>query len=81
MIKWDDLDYPNGVKGDQPVRSAHFCHYRCMDALDQTSLPECWDEEKTKSYIKEQSGSHFDPHIVQSFFELLDEMPDSMKEV
>ncbi|NMC46768.1 MAG: GAF domain-containing protein [Chloroflexi bacterium] len=81
--KWDGSGYPNGLKGDHiPIEARIFAIIDVWDALrSDRPYRKAWDEEKTKSYIKEQSGSHFDPHIVQSFFELLDEMPDSMKEV
>jgi HD-GYP domain-containing protein (c-di-GMP phosphodiesterase class II) len=30
-----------------------------------------WSDEKVVEYIKEQSGKHFDPEIVEIFLELL----------
>jgi HD-GYP domain-containing protein (c-di-GMP phosphodiesterase class II) len=30
-----------------------------------------WTKEKTRQYIIEQSGIHFDPQVVQAFMELL----------
>ena len=36
-----------------------------------------WSKEKTRKYIIEQSGIHFDPQVVQAFIDLLDGYNDS----
>ena len=42
------------------------------DALSsQRSYKEAWDEEKVLSLIREESGIHFDPEIVEAFFTCL----------
>jgi HD-GYP domain-containing protein (c-di-GMP phosphodiesterase class II) len=43
------------------------------DALSsKRSYKEAWDEEKVLNIIREERGKHFDPDIVDSFFEVLD---------
>ncbi len=80
--KWDGSGYPNGLKGEHiPIEARIFAVIDVWDALrSDRPYRKAWDEEKTKNYIKEQSGSHFDPRIVQSFFALLDEIPNNIKE-
>ncbi len=43
------------------------------DALSsKRSYKEAWDEEKVLNIIREERGKHFDPDVVDSFFEVLD---------
>ena len=43
------------------------------DALSsKRSYKEAWDEQKVLNIIKEERGKHFDPDVVDSFFEVLD---------
>ncbi len=43
------------------------------DALSsKRSYKEAWDEEKVLNVIREERGTHFDPEVVDSFFEVLD---------
>ena len=43
------------------------------DALSsKRSYKEAWDEEKVLNVIREEKGKHFDPEVVESFFEVLD---------
>ena len=81
--KWDGSGYPNGLGGEHiPIEARIFAVMDVWDALrSDRPYRTAWDEEKVKNYIKEQAGKHFDPHIVQCFFELLDEMPELIREV
>jgi HD-GYP domain-containing protein (c-di-GMP phosphodiesterase class II) len=38
---------------------------------------EAWSDEEAIAYIKEQSGKHFDPQVVQIFLNLIQEWDDS----
>ena len=70
--KWDGSGYPRGLKGeDIPLAARIFAIIDVWDALtsDRPYRP-AWDEEKTREYINEQSGKHFDPHIVELFNKL-----------
>ncbi len=43
------------------------------DALSsKRSYKEAWDEEKVLNIIREERGKHFDPEVVDSFFEVID---------
>jgi len=71
--KWDGSGYPRGLKGeDIPLAARIFAIIDVWDALtsDRPYRP-AWDEEKTRDYINEQSGKHFDPHIVELFNKLM----------
>jgi response regulator RpfG family c-di-GMP phosphodiesterase len=34
---------------------------------------EAWPEEKVRAYIHEQAGKHFDPQVVEVFFQMIEE--------
>jgi putative two-component system response regulator len=71
--KWDGSGYPRGLKGEEiPLAARIFAIIDVWDALtsDRPYRP-AWDEEKTREYINEQSGKHFDPHIVELFNKLM----------
>ena len=71
--KWDGSGYPRGLKGEEiPLAARIFAIIDVWDALtsDRPYRP-AWDEEKTWEYINEQSGKHFDPHIVELFNKLM----------
>ena len=43
------------------------------DALASVrSYKEAWDEEKIIAILKEESGTHFDPELVEIFLEIFD---------
>jgi putative two-component system response regulator len=70
--KWDGSGYPRGLKGeDIPLSARIFAIADVWDALtsDRPYRP-AWDKQKTLNYINEQSGRHFDPHIVELFNKL-----------
>ncbi|HBR21231.1 MAG TPA: hypothetical protein DD713_01470 [Nitrospiraceae bacterium] len=73
--KWDGTGYPRGLKGEQiPLSARIFAVVDVWDALhsDRPYRP-AWPEEKTKEYIIEQSGRHFDPKVVEMFLKFLNE--------
>lgn len=70
--KWDGTGYPRGLKGEQiPLAARLFAVVDVYDALtsDRPYRP-AWSIEKTWAYIREQSGKHFDPTVVELFFKL-----------
>jgi len=71
--KWDGTGYPEGLKGDEiPLAARLFAVVDVWDALtSERPYRPAWSKEKTLSYIKEQSGKHFDPRAVEMFFALL----------
>lgn len=73
--KWDGTGYPRKLKGDQiPLAARLFAIVDVYDALtSDRPYRKAWTPEKAKEYIREQSGKHFDPNIVEVFLELLEE--------
>jgi HD-GYP domain-containing protein (c-di-GMP phosphodiesterase class II) len=67
--KWDGSGYPRGLKGERiPLAARIFAVVDVWDALtsDRPYRP-AWDKKKALEYIKEQSGKHFDPKVVEAF--------------
>ncbi len=67
--KWDGSGFPRGLIGEEiPLSARIFSIVDVWDAL-RTDRPyrTAWSEERTLTYIKEQSGKHFDPKIVEVF--------------
>ncbi|MBE0671535.1 MAG: GAF domain-containing protein, partial [Anaerolineales bacterium] len=61
--KWDGTGYPRGLKGEQiPLVARIFAIADVWDALT-SSRPyrAAWTKKKALTYIKQQSGKHFDP--------------------
>jgi len=71
--KWDGTGYPRGIKGEQiPLAARLFAIVDVWDALrSDRPYRKAWPDDKVVEYIKEQSGKHFDPAIVEIFLELL----------
>jgi putative two-component system response regulator len=67
--KWDGSGYPRGLKGEEiPLAARLFAIVDVWDALSsdrpyRAALP----ASEVHNYIVEQSGKHFDPHIVELF--------------
>lgn len=69
--RWDGKGYPRGLKGeDIPLSARIFAIVDVWDALrsDRPYRP-ALSREKTSEYIKNQSGSQFDPQITKLFLE------------
>ena len=72
--KWDGSGYPRGLKSEQiPLPARIFAVADVWDALrSDRPYRKAWTEEKALEYIREQTGRHFDPAIVDVFLKLLD---------
>jgi PAS domain S-box-containing protein/putative nucleotidyltransferase with HDIG domain len=71
--KWDGTGYPLGLKGEQiPLEARIFAITDVWDAL-QSDRPyrKAWTHAETVEYIRAQSGSHFDPQVVDCFLEMV----------
>jgi PAS domain S-box-containing protein/putative nucleotidyltransferase with HDIG domain len=71
--KWDGTGYPRGLKGDEiPLPARLFAVVDVWDALrtDRPYRP-AWSEEKVLTHIREQSGRHFDPQVVEAFLKMI----------
>jgi len=72
--KWDGTGYPRGLKGDEiPLAARIFAVVDVCDALrsDRPYRP-AWSEEKVREYIRDNSGLHFDPRVVEVFLKQLE---------
>jgi putative nucleotidyltransferase with HDIG domain len=77
--KWDGTGYPRGLQGEEiPLAARIFAVIDVWDALtSDRPYRKAWSEAKTRAYIQEQAGKHFDPQVVDAFLPLMDhEMSD-----
>lgn len=67
--KWDGSGYPRGLKGEAiPLSARLFAVIDVFDALtSDRPYRKAWDVERTIAYIRDQSGTHFDPRAVELF--------------
>ncbi len=73
--RWDGGGYPRGLSGeDIPLPARIFAVVDVFDALtsDRPYRP-AWPRERALSYIRAESGRHFDPAVVTAFFEVVGE--------
>jgi putative nucleotidyltransferase with HDIG domain len=73
--KWDGSGYPRGLKGEEiPLPARLFAIVDVWDAL-RTDRPyrKAWPIENARTVILEQSGYHFDPMVVHSFLEIIEQ--------
>ncbi|MGV8025948.1 MAG: HD domain-containing phosphohydrolase [Anaerolineaceae bacterium] len=73
--KWDGSGYPRGLKGEEiPLSARIFAIIDVWDALSSDRpYRKAWPTEKVFNYIKDQSGTHFDPTVVDAFVSLHEE--------
>lgn len=71
--KWDGSGYPNGLKGkDIPISARIVALADVFDALtSERPYKKAWPVEKATDLIREQAGKHFDPELVEAFFQCL----------
>jgi len=77
--RWDGTGYPCGLKETQiPLAARIFALADTWDALrsDRPYRP-AFRTEQAIIYIREQSGRHFDPGLVELFLELVADEPES----
>jgi HD-GYP domain-containing protein (c-di-GMP phosphodiesterase class II) len=67
--KWDGTGYPRKLKGEQiPLSARIFAIVDVYDALSSNRpYREAWPKNKVLEYIRNQSGTHFEPKIVDIF--------------
>ncbi|MBK8783830.1 MAG: GAF domain-containing protein [Anaerolineales bacterium] len=73
--KWDGTGYPRGLKGEQiPLVARLFSLADVWDALTSARpYRKAWTKKKALTYIKQQSGKHFDPQLVEIFLRTIKE--------
>jgi HD-GYP domain-containing protein (c-di-GMP phosphodiesterase class II) len=69
--KWDGTGYPQGLKREEiPLPARLFAIVEVWDALSCDRIyGKAWPQEKITQYIQGQSGFHFDPEVVDLFFQ------------
>lgn len=78
---WDGSGYPRGISGTDIPESARIV--AVADVFDALSMSrpykDPWPLDKTLEYMKDKSGSHFDPAILELFLHHLDEILEIQK--
>ena len=71
--KWDGTGYPRKLKGeDIPLAARLFAVVDVWDALYyDRPYRKGWTLDRTLEYIREQSGKHFDPNVVEVFLRVV----------
>lgn len=80
--RWDGSGYPDGIVGEEiPVSARIVAIADVFDALTtERPYKKAWSVEEAINYIKENSGSHFDPNLVQHFIRSLPRIIEIKKE-
>ena len=84
--KYNGTGYPNQISGeDIHIYGRITALADVFDALGSARVyKEAWDDERIFKMFKEERGEHFDPKLIDIFFENLEEflsIRDSMKDV
>ena len=71
--KWDGSGYPQAISGeDIPLVGRIVALADVFDALTtERPYKKAWPVEEAISFMKEQSGKHFDPELVEHFITIL----------
>jgi putative nucleotidyltransferase with HDIG domain len=71
--KWDGSGYPRGLmRTEIPISARIFAIVDVFDAMtNDRPYRKAMPVEEVISYLKEQSGSHFDPAVVEKFVQLI----------
>lgn len=71
--KWDGSGYPRGLEAENiPLAARIFAVVDVWDALNsERPYRPAWAPEKIHEYIRQQRGRHFDPQVVDAFFEMM----------
>jgi len=76
--KWDGSGYPAGLAGEDVHIYGRIT--ALADVFDALGSDRCykkaWQDEDIFALLKEQSGKHFDPRMVEMFFDNLDDFFD-----
>jgi len=74
--KWDGSGYPRGLAREEiPLEARIFAVVDVWDALtSERPYRAAWSTKKTIEYIQSQSGTHFDPQVVDVFLEFVTDL-------
>jgi len=84
--KYDGSGYPQGLKGEEiHIYGRITALADVFDALGSERVyKKAWNDEEIFELFKKESGKHFDPKLIQIFFENLDsflKIRDTMKDI
>ncbi len=81
--KWDGSGYPRGLKGeDIPIESRITTICDVFDALtSERPYKKAWPLEQAVTYLQDQAGKHFDPHLIEHFLKILPEVQKLRQEL
>jgi HD-GYP domain-containing protein (c-di-GMP phosphodiesterase class II) len=70
---WNSRGYPQGLENSEiPLAARIFAIVDVFDALtSDRPYRKAWSREKALDHIKQESGKHFDPQIVNNFLKLI----------
>ena len=73
--RWDGSGYPRGLKGKEiDINGRITALADVFDALGSTRIyRDAWDDAKIFNYFEEEKGKHFEPKLVDIFFDNIDE--------
>jgi len=73
--KWDGTGYPRGLKGEEiPLGARIFSIVDVYDALTANRpYRTAWPKDKVLGHVRELSGTHFDPRVVEAFLKMVEE--------
>ncbi len=74
--RWDGEGYPQGLKGEEiPLYTRIVTVCDVFDALTSSRpYKNAWSVADAMAYLHENSGSHFDPRVVERFAEILEDV-------
>lgn len=75
--KWDGSGYPKGLKGEEiPLSARVFAIVDVWDALtSDRPYRKAWPKARAFDYMRQQSGRHFDPQLLNAFLDMIQETP------
>ena len=80
--KWDGSGYPRGLAGDEIHIYGRIT--AVADVFDALGSDRCykkaWDDEKIFELFREQKGKHFEPKLIEIFFDNLEKFYEIRKE-
>ncbi len=80
--KWDGTGYPNGLGSEDIPLSGRICGLAdVFDALtSERPYKKPWPVEKAIDLIRDNRGKHFDPIVVDAFFDVIDDIEEIRQE-
>ncbi len=80
--RWDGRGYPDGLRGDEiPMTARILTLSDCFDAVrEHRNYREAMTRDQAIEMLKEGSGTVFDPNVVRTFLEHLDEFEGEIRD-